>query len=194
MLARPWSVAHATVATRSGSPATTSPAAWPSAMSASGAAKARSAASRSVSPAPGRCLAANMSSSSAACAGGEADVGRRAARRAGVERRPGPASGLRQLAPEALEAVLGERVEQRLLVGEVAPRRGVADPELARELAQRQLAARRACAASPRRARAAPRGGCRGGRTVGVALVTMRQPTHDVVVDSIVVGSYIARP
>ena len=96
MLARPWSVAHATVATRSVSPATTSPAAWPSAMSANGAAKARSAASRSASPAPGRCLPANISSSSAACAGGEADVGRRQRGEPVVEGRPRAGEGLVQ--------------------------------------------------------------------------------------------------
>jgi hypothetical protein len=50
------------------------------------------------------------------------------------------AGGLRrtsQLRAEAGEPGLGERVQQRLAVGEVAARRGVADAGLASELAQR---------------------------------------------------------
>ena len=66
MLASPCTVAHATVATVSGSPGTTAPDAWPSVISASGAAKAASPAARRLSAASGRCLVANISSSSAA--------------------------------------------------------------------------------------------------------------------------------
>ncbi len=54
---------------------------------------------------------------------------------------PAPLERGGHLAPEALEAVQRERVEQRLLAREVPPRRRVADADLARELAQRQLAA-----------------------------------------------------
>ena len=74
------------------------------------------------------------------------DVRPRERLEAGVEA-VGPGERAAQLRAEALEAVLGERVEQRLLAGEVAARGGVADADLARELAQRQVAALgRACA------------------------------------------------
>jgi hypothetical protein len=73
--------------------------------------------------------------------GGEADVGAAEGEEAGVEARVRGGERAAQVVPEALEAVLGECVEQRLLAGEVAARRGVADADLTRELAQRQLAA-----------------------------------------------------
>src|SRR5271154_7341361 len=46
---------------------------------------------------------------------------------------------LTQLDPQAREARLGEGVEQRLAIGEVPARSAVADADLARELAQREL-------------------------------------------------------
>ena len=72
-------------------------------------------------------------------AGGEAHVGAGQRGQAGVEVGAGAVDRRAQLASEALEAVLREGVEQRLLVGEVAARGGVADPGLAREVAQREL-------------------------------------------------------
>ena len=73
-------------------------------------------------------------------AGGELDVRSREGVEAGVEA-VGLGERCAQLRAEALEAVLGERVEQRLLAGEVAARCGVADTGLARERAQREVAA-----------------------------------------------------
>ena len=133
-------MAHATVATASGSPGTTAPAAWPSVMSASGAAKARFARRAQAVGRVGAVLA------------GEHQLEQRgvARWRSARRRRPGRPGGrrsprrrrrcaARSSRAEALEAVLRERVEQRLLVGEVAARGGVADADLARELAQREL-------------------------------------------------------
>jgi hypothetical protein len=68
-------------------------------------------------------------------AGGEAHVGAGQSGQAGLEVLASALDRLPQLAPETLEAVLREGVEQRLLVREVAPRRGVADDGLAREVA-----------------------------------------------------------
>ena len=72
-------------------------------------------------------------------AGGEAHVGPGQGGQAGVEVGPAASIAVAQRAAEALEAVLRQGVEQRLLVGEVAAGRGVADPGLAREVAQREL-------------------------------------------------------
>ena len=93
--------------------------------------------------------------------GGEAHVGAGERAQALAELPAGLHRG-GHLAPEPLEAVQRERVEQRLLVGEVPARGGVADADLARQLAQRQLAAagERALGRAP----AAPGGGSRGGR------------------------------
>jgi len=66
---------------------------------------------------------------------------RSAREQAPAQPRVGRHQRVRQSGPEPLEAVQSERVEQRLLVGEVAARGGVADADLARQLAQRQLAA-----------------------------------------------------
>ncbi len=71
--------------------------------------------------------------------GGEGDVGVGERAQAGFEGGAGLGEGDAQVAAEALEAVLGERVEQRLLVREVPAWRRVADADLARELAQREL-------------------------------------------------------
>ena len=52
---------------------------------------------------------------------------------------PAPSTGSPQLGAEPREPGFGERVEQRLAIGEVPPRRAVADADLARELTQREL-------------------------------------------------------
>src|SRR5213080_4673141 len=67
---------------------------------------------------------------------GEPEVGERERGETGAEVVAGLVERHAQLATEALEALEGERVEQRLAVGEVAARRGVADAHLAGELAQ----------------------------------------------------------
>ena len=72
-------------------------------------------------------------------AGGEAHVGAGQRGQARLEVLAGALDRRAQLAPEALEAVLREGVEQRLLVGEVAAGGGVADADLAREVAQGEL-------------------------------------------------------
>jgi hypothetical protein len=69
---------------------------------------------------------------------GEADVGAREGGEPAGEVVRGVAHGGVELAAQPLETRLGQRVEQRLLVGEMAARRGVADADLARQLAQRQ--------------------------------------------------------
>ena len=124
---------------RAGSPAITSPAAWPSVISRSGAAKARSAATRSASSAPGRCLPAYISSSSAACSVAKRTYVRATAASRERKSPPGRVQRGGHLPLQPLEAVERERVQQRLLAREVPPRRGVADPDLARDLAQREL-------------------------------------------------------
>ena len=72
-------------------------------------------------------------------AGGEAHVGAGQRGQPGLEILAGAVDGRAQLVPEALEPVLREGVEERLLVGEVAAGGGVADAGLAREVAQREL-------------------------------------------------------
>jgi hypothetical protein len=117
----------------------------------------------------------------------EADIGggaRLQARLEGVARALDRAS---QLGPEAREPGLGERVEQRLAIGEVAPRRAVADAGLARELAQRQRL-RAALAHGPlglleqRRAEVAV--------VVGARAHPARSLAEEVVIDIIVVSAY----
>ena len=71
--------------------------------------------------------------------GREPDVRRRGRSQPRLEFVAGAVGGGAQFGAEALESGLGERVEQRLAVGEVAARRAVADADLPRELPQRQL-------------------------------------------------------
>ena len=71
--------------------------------------------------------------------GREAHVGPRERRQPLLEAVAGALHRLAHLALQALEAVHGERVEQRLLAGEVPPRGGVADADFTRDLAQREL-------------------------------------------------------
>ena len=110
------------------------------------------------------CLPANISSSSAASRVAKRTYAAAVACSRGSKSVARAVHGAAQLGAQPREAVLRERVEQRLAVGEVPARRGVADADLARQLAQRQLPARRARARSARPARAAPCAGCRGGR------------------------------
>jgi hypothetical protein len=72
-------------------------------------------------------------------AGGEAHVGAGQRGQAGLEVLAGALDRRAQLASEALEAVLREGVEERLLVGEVAAGGSVADADLARQIAQGEL-------------------------------------------------------
>jgi NAD(P)-dependent dehydrogenase (short-subunit alcohol dehydrogenase family) len=71
--------------------------------------------------------------------GREAHVRPRDGAEAGVEAGAGGVDRVVQLALEAREALLGERVEEGLLAGEVPARRRVTDADLAGELAQRLL-------------------------------------------------------
>ena len=68
----------------------------------------------------------------------EADIGGSGRLQARLEALARAVDGAPQLGAEAREAGLGKRVEQRPAVGEVPPRRAVADAGVARELAQRQ--------------------------------------------------------
>src|SRR3954466_7458119 len=104
MLASPCTVAHATVATASGSPGTTAPDAWPSVMSASGAAKAASPAAQAVGRVGARLVGKHQRGRGRG-AGGEAHGGPRQRRQPGLEVRAGTLDRRAQLAPEALEAV-----------------------------------------------------------------------------------------
>jgi len=70
---------------------------------------------------------------------GEADVGRRGRLQARLEVLARAVGGAAQLGAQARVPGLGERVQQRLAIGEVTPRRARTDADLARELAQRQL-------------------------------------------------------
>jgi hypothetical protein len=74
------------------------------------------------------------------------------------------------LRAEPLEARLRERVEQRLAVGEVPAGRGVADADLAGELAQRERLHAAALERVPPPPASARSAGCRGGRTAAVAI------------------------
>jgi hypothetical protein len=68
----------------------------------------------------------------------EVDVGRRRRLHPRVEGLARAGDGRPQLGAELVEPGLGERVEQRLAIREMAPRGAVADADLACELAQRQ--------------------------------------------------------
>ena len=153
--AMPWIVANRTRPTRSGSPGSSAPSAWPCSMSSSITEKARSAASCSA-PDGLAVLAGEHQLEQRRVRGGEADVGRGGRLQARLEVLAGAVDGGAQLGAEAVEPGLGQRVEQRLAIGEVAARRAVADADVARELAQRQRLARRARARCARPARAAP--------------------------------------
>ena len=70
---------------------------------------------------------------------GEADVGRRGRPQPRLEVLAGAVDRAAQLGAQAREPGLGEGVEQRLAIGEMPAWRAVADADLARELAQRQV-------------------------------------------------------
>jgi len=70
---------------------------------------------------------------------GEADIGRRRRLQARLEFLSRAIGGSAQFGAQAVVPGLGESVEQRLAIGEVAPRRAVTDADLACQLAQRQL-------------------------------------------------------
>jgi hypothetical protein len=70
---------------------------------------------------------------------GEADVGRGDRAQARLVVLAGAVDRLPQLRSEAREPCLGEGIQQRLAIGEVAAGSAVADADLAGELAQRQL-------------------------------------------------------
>ena len=80
-----------------------------------------------------------MSSSSAAWCVAKREVRARELLETGVEGGAGAVDRRAQVLAEAVEALDRERVEQRLAVGEVPARGGVADADVARELAQRQV-------------------------------------------------------
>ena len=125
--------------TRSGSPARSAPVACPSAISPSITANARvggRAQGRGVVPVA--VLAREHQLEQRPVPGREGHVRRGRRRQPGVEGRARPVHGAVQVACEALEPVLRQRVEQRPAVGEVPARRGVADADGARELAQRE--------------------------------------------------------
>jgi hypothetical protein len=70
---------------------------------------------------------------------GEANVRGRGRLQPRLELAPGAIDCAAQLLAQTCEPILGERVQQCLTVGEVSTRRTVADADLARELAQREL-------------------------------------------------------
>ena len=89
---------------------------------------------------------------------GEANVGRRTRPQSRLEFRAGAVGGAAKVGAETREARFGERVKQRLAIGEVPSRSAVADADLARELPQRQFPAaprsrsvRSACSSSAMR-------------------------------------------
>ena len=138
-------------------PATTSPAAWPSAIIASGAANARLGRRAQAFGAPGgACPRTSARAAPRARWRSARRPARTPSRRASNVRRR-RAAAPRAARAEPLEAVLGERVEQRLLVGEVPARGGVADARpgararAATARRPRPASARRAPAASARR-------------------------------------------
>ena len=132
--AMPWTVANSTRPTRSGSPGSRAPSAWPCSMTSSSTEKARSAGGAERA---GRVavLSRPHQLEQRGVLGGEADV-RGARSPAGAPAKSSPAPRRRaQLGAHPREPVLRERVEQRLAVGEVTARRAVADADVARELA-----------------------------------------------------------
>ena len=134
--ARPWSAAQATIETRSGSPGTTSLRGL--ALGEQRQRRLERAVGRRAQAVgrAGAVLAGEHQLEQRGVAGGEGDVGLGEREQPVLEALAGCVQGVAQVAAEALEAVLGERVEQRPLVGEVPPWRRVADADLAGELAQ----------------------------------------------------------
>jgi len=120
-------------------------------------------------------------------ASGEAHVGSRRRKQSRLVALPGVADRRTDLLVQARKSGLGEGVEERLAVSEVAARRRVAHPCLAGEVAQRQgldaLLAERALGLGEQR-------GAQSAVVVG-AIRHVIHAINDVVIDITVVADYI---
>ncbi len=136
----PCVAAKATSPMRAGSPGITSPRCWPAVKMSAALERARSLASNKPAGGSGRCFASSIKPNKKRMLQSEADVGASQLGQPFVETLatvPGRA-GHEDAKP--FKAALREGIEQRLLVGEMAARRGVADAQLPAEFAQGQAA------------------------------------------------------
>ena len=134
----PWMVANRTSPTRSGSPGSSRPSAWPWRIDLE---HHREGSLRGLLQ-DARLFAVldrEHQLEQRRVRGGEADVGRRGRAQACLEVIAGRVDRGAQLVAEPVKAGLGQRVEQGLAIGKVAARGAVADADVAGELAQRQV-------------------------------------------------------